>query len=223
MDLVTGAALVQIIWINIILSGDNAMVIALACRSLSEKERKLGIVLGAGAAVIMRIVFTLGLSKILDFSYARAIASVLLFWIAVKLLIGGEADDESIRSHDSLWRAIGTIMVADLVMSLDNVVAIAGAAHGSVALIVIGLALSVPIVVGGSTLIVTLINRFPILVWIGSAFLGWIAGEMITEDKDAMALLPLQLDPLLVSAAGAALVILGGWILKPRAETGAEA
>jgi YjbE family integral membrane protein len=213
MDLELGKSLFEIIGTNIILSGDNAMVIALACRSLEDRERKFGIVLGAGAAVIMRIAFTLGLTQILNISFAKAIAAALLFWIAVKLLLGDDEEGDNIKSHDSLWRAVVTVMIADAVMSLDNVVAIAAAAHGQTTLIIIGLIISIPIVVFGSTLIVALIKRFPIVIWIGSAFLGWLAGEMLAEDEAAMSYLP-HIQPLILAGIGAALVVLMGLAIK---------
>jgi YjbE family integral membrane protein len=186
----TGAALLQISWINIILSGDNAMVIALACRSLRGKERQAGIVLGATAAVVLRIAFTLGMTEILILPFARAIAGGLLLFIAIKLLLDDEEEDAAVHGHESLMRAMGTIVVADIIMSLDNVVAVAAAAKGSIPLIVFGLAMSVPIVVAGSTLIVSIVKRFPIVVWIGSAFLGWIAGETIAGDNFIHPMMP---------------------------------
>ncbi len=214
MELATGAALLQIIWINIVLSGDNAMVIALACRSLKGRERSMGIVLGAGAAVLLRIAFTLGLSEILFLPYARAIGGLLLLVIAVKLLIDDEASEDSIHGHESLVRAVGTIMLADIVMSLDNVVAIAAVAHGSFVLIIIGLALSVPIVIGGSTLIVEAIRRFPIVVWAGSGFLGWIGGETFGVDTAVHPVLSSLVSLPVVAGAGAVLVLALGWGIR---------
>jgi YjbE family integral membrane protein len=217
MNFATGASLVQISWINIILSGDNAMVIALACRSLSNRERQLGIVLGASAAVALRVAFTVGLSEILFLPFARAIAGVLLLVIAVKLLIGDESSG-TITGHDSFFRAMWTIAAADVVMSLDNVVAIAAAANGSWTLIIFGLAISVPIVVAGSTLIVALIQRFPLIVGIGSAFLGWIAGETVLQDSMLQDTLIGPLPDAVGGIAGAILVLVlgGGWLLWQR-------
>ncbi len=209
MELVTAGSLLQIAWINVILSGDNAMVIALACRALRGRERHLGIVLGASAAVVLRIGFTLGLSEILFLPFARLVAGSALLVIAVKLLIGEDGEDE-IKDHESLLRAMGTIVVADMIMSLDNVVAIAAAAKGSVALIVFGLAVSIPIVVAGSTLIVSTIRRFPVLVWIGSAFLGWIAGETIFSDLLIRGSMPQWLPDEAAAITGAAVVVAFG-------------
>ncbi len=159
-----GMSLVEITWLNVLLSGDNALVIALACRRLEGRQRRLGIIFGAGAAVLLRIVFTAGVTFILRFPFLRAGGAVLLLWIAVKLLLGEEGGDDSVAAPNSLWKAVWTVVVADVVMSLDNVLAIAAAAHGSTLLIVIGLAISVPIVVMSSTLIVTILNRLPILI-----------------------------------------------------------
>jgi YjbE family integral membrane protein len=213
-----GMSLVEISWLNILLSGDNALVIALACRQLEGRQRRMGIIFGAGAAVLLRIIFTAGVSFILQFPFLRAGGAVLLLWIAVKLLLGEEADDGKIAGHNSLGRAIWTIVVADIVMSLDNVLAIAAAAHGSELLIVIGLAISVPIVVVSSTLIVTILNRLPILVWAGAGFLGWIAGEMLVADDAAMAYLPGHPSEWIVAALCAALVLAAGWLLTRKRE-----
>src|ERR687885_1550522 len=210
-----GGALVQIVWINILLSGDNAMVIALACRSLPERQRRAGVVLGAAAAVVLRILFTAGIAQMLEIPYLRAVGALLLLWIAVKLCLT-EDEDPTVAAHDRLWRAVWTVVVADMVMSLDNVLAIAGAARGSVALIGFGLALSIPLIVFGATLIVTLLNRFPILVWAGAALLGWIAGEMFMGDK---ALEPWHIPTIatyFVAAAMAGLVVALGWALRSR-------
>jgi YjbE family integral membrane protein len=175
-------SLLQIIWIDILLSGDNAVVIALACRSLPPNRRKLGIGLGAGVAVLMRIVFATVITYLLAVPYLRIAGGVMLFWIAIKLVRAEEEDENDITASESLFGAVRTIALADLVMSLDNVVAIAAAAKGHVELFVIGLLISIPLVVGGATLISTLIQRFPALIWFGGALLGWISGEMIVSD-----------------------------------------
>jgi YjbE family integral membrane protein len=173
--------ILQIIWIDIILSGDNAVVIALACRQLPPHQRRMGIVLGAGAAVLLRILFALVISYLMGLPFLKVIGGLLLFWIAVKLIVG-EDEEENVPASDKLWRAIWTIMIADAVMSLDNVIAISAAAKGNVWLFIFGLALSIPLVIAGSTLIMSMIARFPIIVWAGAALLGWIAGEMIVSD-----------------------------------------
>jgi len=211
-----GMSVVEITWLNILLSGDNALVIALACRQLEERERKYGIMFGAGAAVVLRIIFTAGVSFVLKFPFLRVAGGALLLWIAVKLLVGEESGDDEVAAHPSLWRAVWTIVVADIVMSLDNVLAIAAAAHGSHLLIILGLAISIPIVVMSSTLIVSMLNRLPILVWAGAGFLGWIAGEMMVADETAMNYV--QFEPPEWAAAGAcaALVLVTGWLVNKR-------
>jgi YjbE family integral membrane protein len=153
-------ALLQIIWINILLSGDNAVVIALACRSLPPRERRIGVMLGAGAAVLLRIIFTLMIVWLMEIPYIKLIGGLLLLWIAVKLLTD-EADEASVKESDTICNAERTVSIADMVMSLDNVIAIAAAAKGSVPLIIFGLCLSVPLIVFGATLIITLLQRYP--------------------------------------------------------------
>jgi len=224
LDSVTlGMSVAEITWLNILLSGDNALVIALACRQLDERERKYGIIFGAGAAVLLRIVFTAGVSFVLKFPFLRLGGGALLLWIAVKLLVGEEADDDAIAGHPSLWRAVWTIIVADVVMSLDNVLAIAAAAHGSHLLIILGLAISIPIVVMSSTVIVSILNRLPILVWAGGGFLGWIAGEMMAADQTAMDFLRLELPEWTVAGACVLLVLATGWWINRRRTSVAEA
>lgn len=176
-----GPQLFQIIMINIVLSGDNAVVIALACRSLPVKQRKWGILLGAGVAVGMRIVFTVLIAQLMGMPWLKIVGSFLLFWIAIKLL-AEEADESNVKDSASIWGAVRTIAIADLVMSLDNVLAIAAAAKGNFSLIILGLLISVPLIVFGATLVMALLTRFPILIWAGAALLGWIAGEMLVQD-----------------------------------------
>ena len=174
--------ILQIVWIDIVLAGDNAVVIALACRSLPANQRTMGIVLGALVAVLLRIVFTVVVQSLLGVPWLKAAGGVLLFWIAIKLLIAQGLDENKIQSSSSLWKAVQIVAVADMVMSLDNVLAIAAAARGETWLIVLGLVISIPLVVYGATLVTGLLNRFPILVWAGAALLGWIAGELIATD-----------------------------------------
>ena len=219
----SAVALLKIIGINIVLSGDNAVVIALACRSLPPGQRAIGIVLGAGAAVILRILFTLVVQQLLDVPFLKVIGGLLLFWIAVKLLLSEEASEDSVASGSSLWEAVRIVAIADVVMSLDNVLAIAAAAHGDQTLVIIGLLISIPLVVFGSALIMGLLQRFPILVWAGAALLGWISGELIAQEPTlhpAMAELARMLSlsmPATVRVfeiAGAILVVLVGWLIK---------
>ena len=175
-------ALLKIIGINIVLSGDNAVVIALACRSLPPGQRSIGIALGAGAAIILRILFTVVVQSLLDVNFLKLAGGLLLFWIAVKLLLSEEADEDAVASGSNLWEAVRIVAIADVVMSLDNVLAIAAAAGGDHTLVIVGLLISIPLVVFGSTLIVGLLHRFPILVWAGAALLGWIAGELVAQE-----------------------------------------
>jgi YjbE family integral membrane protein len=175
-------AVVQLIWIDLVLSGDNAVVIALACRNLPERQRRIGVMLGAGTAVGLRIFFALIITFILGVPYLKLAGAALLFWIAVKLVVDHGGGEEEIAGSDSLWGAVRTIAIADVVMSLDNVVAIAAASRGNIWLFIFALALSIPLVVVGSQLILRVIERFPVLVWIGSAILGWVIGEMVVTD-----------------------------------------
>jgi YjbE family integral membrane protein len=174
-------ALLKIIGVNIVLSGDNAVVIALAARSLQGKQQKQAIFWGSGAAIVMRIVLTLFAVKLLELEWLKLIGSVLLLWIGVKLLLP-EDGDEDIEASDNLWTAIKTILIADLVMSLDNVIAVAAAAGGHWGLLIIGLAISIPLVIFGATLLLKLMERWPIIITIGAGLLGFVAGEMAWED-----------------------------------------
>jgi len=175
-------ALLQIIWVNILLSGDNAVVIALAARSLPADQQKKAIVIGSAAAIVMRIVLTLVAAKLLMLPWLKVIGAALLVYIGVTLLLPEGDDDDGDKKHGTLMAAIRTIMIADLVMSLDNVVAVAAAAMGNTTLLVIGLAISIPLVIFGSTLLLKVIERFPVIVWIGAALLGFIAGELLVGD-----------------------------------------
>lgn len=203
----------KIIWINILLSGDNAVVIALACRSLPAKQRMMGVILGAGAAIVLRIIFTMMTTWLMDTPWLKAVGALLLLWIAVKLLIPEEHNEDSIAAHDSIWKAVQTIAVADVVMSLDNVIAIAAAAKGSMPLIIFGLVVSVPLVVFGSTILLKVIDRFPLLVWAGAALLGWISGEIMTEDKGVIGIVG-QLPHYPMAIAGALLVVGLGFAIR---------
>jgi YjbE family integral membrane protein len=173
--------LLKIIWINIVLSGDNAVVIALAARSLPPKQQMLAVGWGSGAAVAMRIVLTLFAVALLQLPYLKLIGAVLLLWIGVQLLLPEEGE-ENIDGHDNLLAAIKTILIADLVMSLDNVIAVAAAAGDSVTLLVLGLGISIPMVIFGSTLLMKVMERFPIIITAGGALLGFVAGEMAVSD-----------------------------------------
>ncbi|HEV7881744.1 TerC family protein [Bradyrhizobium sp.] len=172
----------KIIWINILLSGDNALVIALACRNLEPRQRFWGMILGAAAAVILRIIFTGIVATLMGLPYLKLVGGLALLVIAAKLLVPEEEDEDGVKSASHLWAAVQIVVIADIVMSLDNVIAVAAAARGSVPLLVLGLAISVPLIVAGAALIMALLTRLPILVWAGAALLGWIAGEVIATD-----------------------------------------
>ena len=174
-------ALAKIVWINILLSGDNAVVIAMACRGLPARQRVWGMVLGAGVAVVLRILFTGVVASLMLLPYLK-IVGVLLFYVAAKLLVPDDSDRNETEAVQHLWRAVRIVALADIIMSLDNVIAIAAAADGRFALLAIGLALSIPLIVAGAALIMSLLDRFPILVWAGAALLGWIVGEVIATD-----------------------------------------
>src|SRR5436853_1867910 len=173
--------LVKVSGVNIILSGDNAVVIALAARSLPRKQQTQAIIWGSGAAIVMRILLTLFAVALLTLAWLKIIGSLLLFWIGVKLLVP-EEDDAEIEASDQLLSAIKTILVADLVMSLDNVIAVAAAAAGSVVLLILGLAISIPLVIFGATLLLKLMERFPFIITTGAGLIGWVAGEMLVAD-----------------------------------------
>lgn len=172
----------EIVVINILLSGDNAVVIALACRNLPPRQRRWGIIWGAAGAVVLRIILTFFAVSLLKLPYLNLIGGVLLVWIGIKLISDEDGDGHDVKAADRLMVAIRTIIVADLVMSLDNVIGVAGAAKGSVLLIVFGLVVSIPLVVVGAQLIMKLIERFPILVIAGGGLLGFVAGEMMVAD-----------------------------------------
>ena len=212
----------QIILVNIVLSGDNAVVIALAARSLPPHQQNKAVMWGAGAAVAMRIVLTIIAVELLRWPWLKLIGAVLLLWIAVKLLLPEDGGSEGVDSSDNLWAAIKTILIADLVMSLDNVIAVAAAAKGSITLLVLGLAISIPLVIFGATMLMKLMDRWPIIITIGAALLGWVAGDMAVTDPvvkdwvDANAAWLHWAAPV----AGAVFVVAAGKWLAARAEAG---
>jgi YjbE family integral membrane protein len=176
------SGLLQIILVNIILSGDNALVIALACRNLEKKHQKPAILIGSAGAIVLRIIFVLIIDQLLKVGYLKLIGGLLLLWIGIKLVQGEEEGEGGVKAAGSLWAAIRTIIIADAVMSLDNAIAIAAAAKGDTTLIVLGLVISIPLIIFGATLIMILLNRFPIIVIVGGGLLGWIAGEVLATD-----------------------------------------
>jgi YjbE family integral membrane protein len=177
-------ALGQIIIANILLSGDNAVVIALAARSLPPQQQKQAIAIGSGAAIVMRILLTLVAAQLLLLPWLKLIGAVLLVYIGITLLLpeGEDDDGDASKAKGSMAAAVRTILIADLVMSLDNVIAVAAAAKGNTFLLVLGLAISIPLVIFGSTLLLKVIERFPLIVWVGAALLGYIAGEIAMSD-----------------------------------------
>jgi YjbE family integral membrane protein len=174
--------LLEVIWVNILLSGDNAVVIALAARSLPESRQVPTIALGAGAAVVLRVILTLVAAELQLLPWLKFVGGLLLLYIGISLLLPEKDGGGPVREQNGMLAAIRTIIIADLVMSLDNVVAVAAAAHGSLVLLVLGLAISIPLVVFGSTLLLKVTERFPFIVWVGGALIGYIAGEMLVSD-----------------------------------------
>src|SRR6201990_1691056 len=171
----------KIIWINVLLSGDNALVIALACRGLHPRQRVWGMTIGAGIAVILLIAFTGIVARLMVLPYLKLAGGLALLWIAANLLVPEDEGDD-VTAGTSLWHAIRIVVIADIVMSLDNVIAVAAAANGEIALLVLGLAISIPMIIAGAALIMLVLDRFPILVWLGATFLGWSAGDVIATD-----------------------------------------
>jgi YjbE family integral membrane protein len=176
-------AVVQIIWIDIILSGDNAVVIAMACRGLPARQRRKGMIIGAGVAAAVLIVFTITVSALMTLPFLRLVSACALIWIAIRL-VGPDQHDEADtpQAAESMWRAVRIVVVADVIMGLDNAVAVAAVANGRYVLLGLGLAISIPIVIAGSAIVLRLIERYPIIVWAGGAVLGWVAGELFVSD-----------------------------------------
>ena len=206
-------AAVEIIVINILLSGDNAVVIALACRNLPPKQRTLGIFWGVIGAVVLRIILTFFAVSLLKLPYLQLVGAALLVWIGIGLIAEDDDGEHDIHAHDRLYSAVKTVIVADLVMSLDNVIGVAGAAKGSLLLLVFGLVVSIPLVVVGSQLIMKLIERFPLLVIAGGGLLGYLAGEIAIDDTAVKPWINANLPQLHYFApiAGIALVVGVGW------------
>jgi YjbE family integral membrane protein len=181
-DAHTWIALLEIIGVNIVLSGDNAVVIALACRTLPPKQQRLAILFGAAGAIVLRAVLTVFAVLLLAKPYLKLVGGVLLLWIAIKLLLPDDDGDDDSKDNSSMYAAIKTIVIADLVMSLDNVLGVAAVAKGDVTLLVLGLLISMPLIIYGSTLIMRLMGRFPVVITLGAALLGYVAGEMAVTD-----------------------------------------
>jgi YjbE family integral membrane protein len=207
--------LLKIVWINIILSGDNAVVIALAARSLPPVQQRKAIFWGSGAAVVLRIALTVVAAKLLQMSFLQIVGGLLLLWIGVQLLSDEEEGEGHAKEHGSLMAAVRTILIADLVMSLDNVIAVAAAAKGDTTLLILGLAISIPLVIFGSTLMIRLMERFPIIVTFGAALIGWVGGETIVSDVALKSVLvDMPWIHYAAAAAGAILVVGLGRLLQ---------
>ena len=226
MDAMFGAdfwiGLFKIVWINIILSGDNAVVIALAARGLPPQQQKKAVLLGSGAAVVLRIALTVVAAKLMQLPFVEVIGGLLLLWIGVGLLKAEDEEENSASvARQGMMAAVRTILLADLVMSLDNVIAVAAAAGGDMLLLILGLAISIPLVIFGSTLMIKLMERFPVIVTLGAALIGWVAGETITSDHMLEGFV--RINPWVhyaAAACGAVLVIaMGKWMqLKASAQ-----
>jgi YjbE family integral membrane protein len=205
----------QIILIDIVLSGDNAVVIALACRNLSSDQRKKGIFWGVAGAVCLRVVLTIFAALVMNLPWLKFVGGLLLIWIAIKLMLPEDEDGHDIEPSAHLWGAVKTIVVADFVMSLDNVIGVAGAAHGNLALLLFGLAVSIPLIVWSSQLILHWMERFPVIVLLGAGLLGYVAGQMIFSDPGMLQLLP-KMPAWAATAAGAIgallVVAIGRWL-----------
>jgi YjbE family integral membrane protein len=228
LDISTAAfwiAVLQIIAIDILLGGDNAVVIALACRKLPEAQRKKGIFWGVAGAIVLRVAMIAFALQLLAVPWLKIIGALLLFWIGVKLLLPEEESHDDITPATTLAGAVKTVIVADAVMSIDNVIAVAGAANGNLTLVVFGILVSIPIVVWGSQLVLKLMDRYPFVITIGGALLGWIGGGMIVTDPalpaDLLAGIPQG--KLIASVAGAALVVALGKLIALRATKQAPA
>ena len=215
------AGLLQIIMVNIVLSGDNAVVIALAARSLPAKQQKLAILWGSGGALVLRVILTVAAVFLLKIPLLQFAGALLLIWIAVQLLIEEDESDGPHHAHDNLLGAVKTILVADVVMSLDNTLAIAGVAKGDWILLVLGLVLSVPLIVFGSTLIMKMIERFPVIVYIGAGLIAYTAGEMIDSDAAVQPYLPhvFHGTPYLGILLVAGVIAYGWWYNNTRGRT----
>jgi YjbE family integral membrane protein len=218
----------QIIVIDILLGGDNAVVIALACRNLPEKQRKLGIIYGTLGAIVLRVILIAFALALLSIPYLKIIGAALLIWIGIQLLQPEGEDAHNINPSDKLWGAVKTVIVADLVMSVDNVIAIAGAAQGAgqqhqLPLVIFGLLVSIPIIVWGSQIVLKLMEKFPIIITLGAMLLGWIAGQMAYTDIALQGIRPeSKVWEYVCAAIGALLVLLAGQYMQRRAQKNAS-
>ena len=223
-------ALGKIIWVNVLLSGDNAVVIALAARSLPEHQRNKAIFAGSAAAIVLRVVLTVFAVQLLQFPYLKIIGAVLLFWIGIQLLISEEENEDGIKSPEHLWSAVRTILLADLVMSVDNVLAVAAAADSGppesrLLLLIIGLGLSIPLIIFGSQLLMKIMESYPIIITIGAALLGFVAGEMLVSDHAVEQFFHSagRASTTIIEVAGAVgVVLIGQWLAKRKRRAAPE-
>ena len=226
-------ALGKIVWVNILLSGDNAVVIALAARSLPEHQRRKAVFGGSAAAIVLRVGLTVFAVQLLQYPYLKIIGALLLFYIGVQLLVPEDGEEDGIKPTNQLWAAIRTILIADLVMSLDNVIAVAAAADSGppesrLLLLIIGLGLSIPLIIFGSTLLLSVMEKYPVIITLGAALLGFVAGEMLVTDHAVETFFHSagRASTTIVEIAGAfGVVLVGRWLAgrKKRAAGAAEA
>ncbi len=213
-------ALGQIVIIDILLGGDNAVVIALACRNLPVAQRKMGILYGTAGAIVLRVILVVFALQLLAIPFLKLVGALLLIWIGLKLMAPQDDGDHDVSGSDRLWGAVRTVIVADLVMSVDNVIGIAGAAQGAgdhqTLLVIMGLLISVPIIIWGSQFVIKLMERFPVVIIIGAMLLGWIAGQMAYTDPGlAKWAVYGKVGEYAAAAFGAALVfVVGSWLTK---------
>jgi YjbE family integral membrane protein len=187
------ASLVSIVIIDLILAGDNAVVIALAVRSLPREQRRQGIIYGSAAAVVLRVILTFFVAQLLNISFVKLVGGILILWIAVKLFVEGAPEEGQERPAMTIWQAIKIIVIADTTMALDNMLAVGGASHGNLFLLLFGLGLSIPFIVFTSNLLSMLMDKYPVIIYIGAAILGKVGGEMIITDPFTVRLLPASL------------------------------
>jgi len=220
----TWTALFKIAVINIVLSGDNAVVIALACRSLAPRQQRNAFLVGTGGIVVLMTALTAFAALLMTLPYLQLAGSVLLLWIGVKLLLP-EDDDGSVQQHDHFWGAVKTIIIADIVMSLDNVLGMAGAARGHYGMLFVGLLITMPLILFGSALLMKMMERFPILVTLGAALLGYVAGDMAVGDLAVKDYVDAHAHPLeiIVPIAGALFVVVAGRLIARRKELASAA
>jgi YjbE family integral membrane protein len=216
-------AVPQIVLINLLLSGDTAVVIAMACRGLPPRQRAWGMALGAGTAATLLVLFAVLIAPLLSFPYVKLLGGVALIYIAIKLVVSDDARRD-VPTADRLWRVVRIIAIADVVLSLDNIIAVVAVARGDLALLVIGLGVSIPILLAGAAVIGALLDRFPLLVWVGAALLGWIAGDIMATDSAVFGKLTENFGEhvarqlaLAAAGAGAILVIVVAALLRRRA------